>query len=166
MISIVETRDVAVVKRLGLQAGLDETEREGERILAAWLAVDDDTGEPVGAAALEWSRDMETVNWMAVAEGWRRRGLATRLLSVLEAEAQRRGIRRLYLTARSPGFFSSQGYVEVDDASRAALLLGECPQCAQYGHGCTPRAMTKEFVGPAGEREGEMSRWRRPGSST
>lgn len=153
MIVIRPTDDVATVKRLGLEAGLDESERAGERILGAWLAVEDETGEAVGAIALEWSRDMDTVNWMSVAEPWRRQGIATRLLEALEADARRRGLARLFLTARSPGFFLAQGYAEVTDAARAALLLGDCPQCGQYGRGCTPRALVKDLGGVA-EREG------------
>ncbi len=155
MIDIRQTDDLATVKRLGLDAGLDDSEREGEAVLAAWLAVDDETDEPVGAITLEWSRDMDTINWLSVTEAWRGRGVATRLLEALEREACRRDLRRLFLTARAPGFFRAQGYGEVTDAARAALLLGDCPQCAQYGHGCTPRPMVKEFGGVAAGRERE-----------
>ncbi len=155
MIVIRPTDDLATVRRLGLEAGLDETEREGERILAAWLAVDDESGAPVGAIALEWSRDMDTINWMSVSESRRRQGIATQLLEALEAEARRRGLRRLFLTARTPEFFLSRGYAEVEDAARAALLLGDCPQCEQYMRGCTPRPLVKEFGGVRAAREGE-----------
>ena len=155
MIRIEPTDDLATVKRLGLDAGLDDSEREGEVVLAAWLAVDDETGAVVGAITLEWSRDMDTINWLSVTEPWRGQGVAARLLSALEAEAHRRGMARLFLTARAPGFFATQGYGEVTDAARAALLLGDCPQCAQYGHGCTPRPMVKDLDGAAVEPRGE-----------
>ena len=145
MIMIRSTNDVETVKRLGVAAGLDESERENDVALAAWIAVDEESGEPVGGIVLERSRDMDTVNWMSVSEGWRRQGIARRLVEALEAEARRRGIARLYLTARIPGFYLDRGYVEVTDPGRTALLLGGCPECPQYGITCTPVAMVKEL---------------------
>jgi N-acetylglutamate synthase-like GNAT family acetyltransferase len=155
VIVIRPTDDVATVKRLAVEAGLDESERAGDVALAAWLAVDEESGEPVGGITLERSRDMDTVNWMSVAEPWRRQGIAGRLVQALEAEARRRGMRRLYLTARIPDFYRDQGYVEVADPAPARLLLGDCPQCAQYGRTCTPVAMVKELGGGDAARRGE-----------
>jgi GNAT superfamily N-acetyltransferase len=145
VIVIRPTDDLATVKRLAVAAGLDESERVDDVALAAWLAVDEETDEPVGGITLERSRGMDTVNWMAVAELWRRQGIARRLVEALEAEARRRGIARLYLTARIPGFYLDRGYVEVTDPGRTALLLGDCPQCPQYRVTCTPVAMVKEL---------------------
>jgi N-acetylglutamate synthase-like GNAT family acetyltransferase len=99
----------------------------------------------VGGITLERSRGMDTVNWMSVAEPWRRQGIARRLVEALEAEARRRGVPRLYLTARIPGFYRELGYVEVTDPAPAMLLLGDCPQCPQYRVTCTPVAMVKEL---------------------
>ena len=155
MIVIRPTEDVTTVKRLAVEAGLDASEREDDATLAAWLAVDDETGEPVGGITLERSRGMDTVNWMSVVERWRRRGIAARLIRTLETEARRRGIRRLFLTARIPGFYLDQGYVEVTDPAREALLLGECPQCPQYRVTCTPVAFVKELGGVADGQKGE-----------
>ncbi len=154
MIVIRPTDDYATVKRLGVEAGLDESERDDDESLAAWCAVDDETDEIVGGITLELSRGMYTVNWMSVAAPWRRQGIAARLVQALEAEARRRGLTRLYLTARIPGFYLDQGYVEVADPARRALLLGGCPECPQYGVTCTPFAMVKELAGTVGEREG------------
>ncbi|HSL95236.1 MAG TPA: GNAT family N-acetyltransferase [Thermoleophilia bacterium] len=145
MIVILPTDDLATVKRLAVAAGLDESEREADVALAAWLAVDEETGEPVGGITLERSRGMDTVNWMSVAEPWRRQGIAGRLVEALETEARGRGIARLYLTARIPGFYLDRGYIEVTDPGRTALLLGDCPQCPQYRVTCTPVAMVKEL---------------------
>jgi GNAT superfamily N-acetyltransferase len=155
VIVIRPTDDLATVKRLAVAAGLDESEREGDTALAAWAAVDDATGETVGGITLERSRGMGTVNWMSVAEPWRRQGIARRLVDALEAEALRRGIPRLYLTARIPGFYRDQGYAEVTDPGHVALLLGDCPQCPQYGRSCTPVAMVKELGGIAADDAGE-----------
>jgi N-acetylglutamate synthase-like GNAT family acetyltransferase len=145
VIAIRPTDDLAAVKRLAVAAGLDESEREDDVALAAWIAVDEETGEPIGGITLERSRGMDTVNWMSVAEPWRRQGIARRLVEALEADARRRGIARLYLTARIPGFYLDRGYAEVTEPRRTALLLGGCPQCPQYRVTCTPVAMVKEL---------------------
>lgn len=155
MIVIRRTADVATIKRLAVEAGLDESDRVDDVALAAWLAVDDETGEPVGGIVLERSRGMDTVNWMAVAEPWRRRGIAAQLIRALEDEARRRGMTRLYLTARIPDFYLDQGYSEVSDPERVAVLLGDCPKCPQYGVTCTPVAMVKDLGGADAAREGE-----------
>lgn len=42
---------------------------------------------------LEWLRDLDIVNWMAVGEAHRRRGLASRLYAVLEREARACGMK-------------------------------------------------------------------------
>jgi len=155
LIVIRRTADVATVKRLAVEAGLDESERADDVALAAWLAIDEETGEPVGGITLERSRGMDTVNWMAVAEERRRQGIAGRLMDALVDEARRRGMARLYLTARIPGFYLDQGFVEVTDPARRAVLLGECPQCPQYGRTCTPVAMVRELRGEGAAREGD-----------
>ena len=58
----------------GRRGGLDDSDRDDEGIIAAWGAYD---GERlVGAIALERLGELDTVNWLAVDEGYRRRGIA------------------------------------------------------------------------------------------
>jgi N-acetylglutamate synthase-like GNAT family acetyltransferase len=98
----------------------------------------------VGAIALERYGDLDTVNWMAVDAAFRGRGLATQLLQALEREARARGMRRLWATARAPGFFVANGFGPVGHGPEADLLLGDCPSCSQYGRECTPQPMVKD----------------------
>lgn len=93
-------------------------------------------------AKLPWEL---VVNWMAVGEAYRRRGLASRLYAVLEREARARGMKRLWVTARTPAFFAAQGFRAVPPGAEWDTLLGECPQCGQYGRGCTPQALFKDL---------------------
>jgi len=141
-----ETDDLAAVRELGLRSGLDDSEREGEDILAAWAAWAGDV--LVGAIVLERRDEMDSVNWMAVDDGWRRKGIASRLYAALEAEACRRGMRRLFVTARNPAFFIAQGYTAVSPGAQADSLLGDCPACEQYDRTCFPQALTKTIDDP------------------
>ncbi len=145
-VMIRETDDLAAVRELGVRCGLDESERDTEVILVAWGAFD---GEAlIGAIVLEQREGMDMVNWMAVDDGWRRRGVASRLYAALEAEARRRDKRRLWVTARNAAFFVAQGYAAVPPGREAEILLGDCPSCEQYGRTCTPQALSKTIDDP------------------
>jgi N-acetylglutamate synthase-like GNAT family acetyltransferase len=141
---IARTTDMAAIRRLGVACGLDDSDRGDEDVYAAWGAFDGD--ELVGSIVLEGLQDLDTVNWMAVSEAYRRRGLASRLYAALERDARARGMKRLWVTARTPAFFAAQGYRPVPPGDEWETLLGECPQCEQYGHGCTPQALCKDLV--------------------
>ena len=163
---IERTADMTAVRRLGVACGLDDSDRGDERVRAAWGAFAGD--ELAGAIVLERLRELETVNWMAVGEAYRRRGLASRLYAVLEREARARGIKRLWVTARTPAFFAAQGFRAVPPGAEWDTLLGECPQCGQYGRGCTPQALFKylDYIRLEDGATGQEETWHYQDSST
>jgi GNAT superfamily N-acetyltransferase len=140
---IERTADMAAVRRLGVACGLDDSGRGDEDVYVAWGTFDGET--LAGSIVLERLRNLETVNWLAVGKRYRRRGLASRLYTVLEREARARGMKRLWVTARTPAFFAAQGFRAVPPGAEWDTLLGECPQCGQYGRGCTPQALFKDL---------------------
>ena len=157
LVQIARTDDLAAVRRLGVACGLEDSGRRDEQIEAAWGAF---AGERlVGAIVLERNQGLDAVNWMAVDGAYRRRGIAGRLCAALEREALARGVTRLWVTARAPAFFLSQGYAAAPAGDEWGILMGECPRCAQLGRGCEPQALTKRIddSGPPGgpRREGE-----------
>ncbi len=101
-----------------LRAGLTEhsasfVERPGFRPLAVFAR--DGTGELIGGAYgfVNWNWLDASLLW--VAEAHRGRGLGSRLLSRLEAEARRRGCRRAHLETFSHQamvFYQGHGYEE------------------------------------------------------
>ena len=104
----------------------------------------------MGCIALERYASMDTANWLAVDERYRRRGIAAALYDELEREARARGMRRLWVTARAPAFFLAQGFEPVEPGTERDALLGGCLECDQFGRGCEPRALTKrlDVTGP------------------
>jgi N-acetylglutamate synthase-like GNAT family acetyltransferase len=142
--------DVAAMRLLGVACGLEDEGRDEEGILAAWGAFAGD--RLVGCVCLERQSGMDTANWLAVDDGFRRRGIAAALYGELEREALRRGMRRLWVTARAPAFFFAQGFEQVPPSAERGLLLGGCLECAQYGRECTPEALAKTLqdTGPRG----------------
>jgi N-acetylglutamate synthase-like GNAT family acetyltransferase len=140
--------DLAAMRRLGVACGLEDEGRDDEGILAAWGAFD---GERlVGAICLERQSDLDTVNWMSVDEEYRRRGIAAALYAELEREALARDMRQLWVTARAPGFFLTQGFAPVTGGSERDALLGGCLDCAQFGSECRPEALTKTLQATGG----------------
>ena len=142
-IEVRRTTDLEAVRELGVAAGLDDSDRGDEGIIAAWGAFD---GERlVGAIVLERQGDLDVVNWMAVDESYRRRGIASRLYERLAREAQRLGMQRLWVTARTPAFFYANGFSPAGPGPEQDLLIGGCRECDQYEHGCTPEALVKDL---------------------
>ena len=131
------------MRRLGVSCGLEDEGRDDEGILAAWGARDGD--RLVGCLALERYAGMDTANWLAVDEGHRRRGIATALYAALEREARASGVRRLWVTARAPAFFLAHGFEPAPPGDERDALLGSCLDCAQFGRGCEPQALTKRL---------------------
>ncbi len=142
--AIVPTDDLHAVRALGVANGLDESERDESGLVVAWAA-QTPVGTMVGAVALERSGGLDVVNWLSVDAAFRGHGVATRLLEALEREARGRGVRRLWATARVPGFFLANGFRRAQEGPEAAYLVGECPSCPQYGRECTPQAMVKDL---------------------
>ncbi len=142
-VEVRRTDDLAALRRLGVAAGLEDSGRDDEGILAAWGACD---GERlVGAIVLERLGELDTVNWMAVDKGYRGRGIARQLFAALAREAERRGMTRLWVTARPPGFFRGLGFVEAGPGPETEQLLGGCLTCGQYESGCRPQALVKDL---------------------
>jgi len=140
--------DFAAMRLLGVACGIEDEGRDDEGILAAWGARDGE--ELVGAVALERQGGLDTPNWLAVDQRYRRRGIAAALYALLEREARRRGISRLWVTARAPAFFVAQGYEDAPLGEERDALLGGCHDCPQFGGACVPRALTKrlDVMGP------------------
>jgi GNAT superfamily N-acetyltransferase len=138
--------DLVAMRRLGVACGLEDEGRGDEDILAAWGAFAG--ARLVGALCLERQGELLTPNWLAVEEGHRRHGVAAALYAELERDARARGVDRLWVTARAPQFFLSQGFEVVSSGPERDALLGGCTECSQYGRDCRPEALTKRLDDP------------------
>jgi N-acetylglutamate synthase-like GNAT family acetyltransferase len=156
-VTIEESRDLAPLQALAIASGLDESGLPEGLEVTAWAARTA-AGELVGTILLEYGPGLTVIHWLAVAEPYRGRKIATRLLESLEEEARRRRVSLLWTTARAPGFFLANGYDEAPDGPEARRLLGDCLSCRQYRHGCEPKAMVKAL-----QRTGAHGRPSRPG---
>lgn len=145
MVDVRPTDDFGTIRNLGVAAGLDDSDRGHEQVVAMWGAFDGE--RQVGGIVLEVFQGIHAVNWMSVADEHRGRGIGRRLLAVLEDEARRRHIGALWATARAPGFYLAHGYLPVETGDERESLLCECSGCPQFDVTCHPQAVVKDIAG-------------------
>jgi N-acetylglutamate synthase-like GNAT family acetyltransferase len=139
------TADLDTARELAAAAGL-EIDGDVAAPLALWEAYD--RQRLLGVVSLDEKAGVPVVGWIAVAESARGRGLGRLLLTTVEQEASRRGLRTLWATARAPGFFLCMGYEPAEAGEARDQLLAGCRDCPQLGTTCRPRAMRKTLVVP------------------
>ena len=139
-IEVRRSDDFAAALALAREAELEVTEDATEP-LALWGAY---AGERlIGVVTLAAESGIQIVEWIAVRDGYRGRGIASRLLAALEEEARRRGETALWATARAPAFFAAAGYEIVDSGEERERLLADCRDCPQRGLTCRPEVVRK-----------------------
>ena len=139
-VEIRRSDDFAAALALAREAQLEVSE-DADEPLALWGAFD---GERlVGIVTLAKDGGIPLVEWIAVRDGYRGRGVASRLLAVAEDEARRRGETALWATARAPAFFIAAGYEAVAVGEEREHLLAHCRDCLQRDMTCRPEAVRK-----------------------
>ena len=85
----------------------------------------------------------ETVlDYIAVSDGLRGRGVGAEMIERVKEKAKRVGKSKVYLTARARDFFERQGAKELSETHPLYIkLLGECSKCAQRNTVCFPCVM-------------------------
>lgn len=141
--TLVQPDELGALRRLGVEAGLEEGDDRVEDIVAAWGAYEG--AELVGGIALERYRGLDLIGWLVVGERLRGRGLGRRLLETLEDEARQREVGELWATARAPGFFIRNGYAVAGGGGERELLLPDCYDCEQYQDTCHPKIVRKSL---------------------
>lgn len=91
----------------------------------------------LGAATVSERFGRLVLDYIAVWPEFRVKGLGRRLTDVCADYARKRGEEKLWLAARTPGFFRALGAAETGGTE----LLGECIVCPDYGKGCHPIEM-------------------------
>ncbi|WP_246257161.1 GNAT family N-acetyltransferase [Amycolatopsis anabasis] len=98
----------------------------------AFLLLREDGESVAGGAFRRYDPETAEVKRVWTHSAHRRRGLARRVLAELEAEAKRRGYRRLFLTTgpRQPeakGLYLAAGYTPLFDVDADPLTIGHLP---------------------------------------
>jgi len=137
-----KTDDFEGIRQFSLNAGLEDG--TFENIIAAYGYFVNE--ELMGCVALKKDRDWYAVEWLAVADGLRRKGLGSMLVRRVESEAKMRGAERIWALARAPRFFEKLGFRQSSPSDRPeGPTLCNCLLCRQYQQSCFPAIMVKDF---------------------
>jgi len=102
--------------------------------------------ELAGCASLKKDGDWYAVEWLAVADRFRGKGVGSMLVRKIETEARMRGAERLWALARAPRFFEKIGIRQSAPADRPeGPTLSNCLLCKQYQRDCFPAVMVKNL---------------------
>jgi amino-acid N-acetyltransferase len=129
--------DEAAVAALLTTAGLP---LDGVHDALPSFVVAEDAGEIVGVAGMEAcgvAGEHALLRSVAIASSWRKRGLGRTLVRRTIAEAERRGVKALYLlTTTAEHYFPTFGFVKIgrdnvpDDVKETREYCGVCPSSA------------------------------------
>lgn len=89
--------------------------------------------EVVGCGALHiWAVDLGEIKSLVTAERLRGHKIGRRLVEVLNEEARRLGLRRVFVLTDSVDFFVRSGFAEADKATLPHKVWNECILCPKF----------------------------------
>ena len=97
----------------------------------------------LGAATVSERFGRLVLDYIAVWPEFRVKGLGRRLVDACADYTRKRGEKKLWLAARTPGFFRALGAAETGGTE----LLGECVDCPDFGCECHPIEMVIQISG-------------------
>lgn len=83
------------------------------------------------ALHISWA-DLAEVKALAVHEDKHRKGMGAALIKACVEEAKALGIPRIFCLTYKPGFFSSQGFKEVEKMELPRKIWAECYSCPKF----------------------------------
>ena len=111
-------------------------------LVQSWKVVPKEGGGLVGAATLALRQGEYIIDGIAVDETRRKSNIGQALLAEAVSRVRALGGARIYLVARAPGFFRTQGFSTLE--RDLAPNFFECATCPQYGASCHPEVMWME----------------------
>ena len=135
------TNDYEAIRRLALASGLEDGTFQRTVVAFGYYLFDD----LVGCATLRKDGEMYSVDWLAVAEHMRGKGLGSGLVDVIAREAGEREANRLWALARAPEFFEKIGFRRTVENDGIGPVLANCLVCPQYHKSCFPAIMLKDL---------------------
>lgn len=136
-LSFASAEDEMQIKQILNASGLEHRDISASQLQHFLKAHDTNASALSGVVGLEIKGNVALLRSLAVAEAYRRQGLATRLVSKIEEYGRSKNIDTLYLlTLTAEDFFSARGYQKTDRKSAPPALQETtefkslCPQTA------------------------------------
>lgn len=139
--SVRRTLDLDAVRALCVDAGLDMQDGPIDGVVVAYGAYVGD--RLVGCATLQSAEGGHFLEYVAVDPSFRNRGIGGLVVSMIEEEARKRGMRELWAKARSPGFYQRIGFRILGEDEKGPKSLESCQSCPQFRSTCFPAIVVK-----------------------
>jgi len=136
-----KTDDYNSVRVLALRSGLEDG--TFENIVTAYGYYID--SGLVGCVALKQEESKFSVEWLAVSEELRGKGIGGLLVGKIEAEAKARGAARIWALARAPRFFEKIGFRKSTMDELGGPTMSNCLLCSQFQTSCFPAVVVKDL---------------------
>ncbi|MCG8483202.1 MAG: GNAT family N-acetyltransferase [Clostridia bacterium] len=107
-------------------------------IVQCWEAIDD-SGKLIGGCVLALREGEYIIDGIAVEPEYQKTGIGAKLLNTVIDYLKAVKATKLYLVARAPAFFKTQGFEAI--SREAAPEFFECFGCDQYQVSCFPEVM-------------------------
>lgn len=107
-----------------------------EEIVKMWCVEDDNTGELIAAATLEYRDDRYVLAGLASRKGHQKGGYGKKLQEAAFEEVRRLGGTEIWVCARLPEYYKHTGWIEMP--WQELTLNEQCKKCENYHTTCTP----------------------------
>ena len=143
MTRIVETKDYYSLSKLFHNSGLEVEieEKTPSETLKMWRCEDEESGELLGGAVLQFKSGCYVLEDLAVAERLRGTGIGLQLMNIALDEAKARGANEIWGCAKVPEYYLTKGWVEMDRATSPEV--SHCQSCPQFNISCFPCIIKK-----------------------
>lgn len=107
-----------------------------EEVVKMWCVEDDDSGELLAAAVLEYRDDRYVLAGLASRKGHQKGGYGKKLQEAAFAEVKRLGGTEIWVCARLPEYYKHTGWIEMP--WQELTLNEQCKKCENYLKSCQP----------------------------
>ena len=143
MNKVIKTDDYEGLVKFFTANGLEESDEDPveTEILNCWEIVDESKtpAKRIGGIVLSKRQGEFIIDGIAVDSEYRKQKIGKSLLDTAIAEVKERSGTAIFLVARAPGFFRTQGFTNVPKEN--APLFFECLTCPQFEVSCHPEVM-------------------------
>jgi len=106
-----------------------------------------ENGRVVACVAIHVSwQGLGEIRSLAVEEGYRRRGVATRLVQQCHRDAEMIGLKRVFVLTNTPALFTALGYVPIDKEKLPHKIWADCARCPKFPSHCDEVALIMEVA--------------------
>ncbi|MGO9139805.1 MAG: N-acetyltransferase [Syntrophales bacterium] len=111
-----------------------------------FIYFDEEKKAVVGICAMNiiWE-NLAEIRSLYVEEGYRKRGIAKKLVEGCISEAITLGFYRMFTLTNRPDFFERVGFKEVDRSTLSEKIWSDCFRCSKYPDYCDEVAMIVEL---------------------